>query len=68
MGKDVMENIKHFDIHLYMAYPSIAPPRERDLVLMEIFASLDLGRETVRRLNRVGYNNRGRQVPGGLRI
>ncbi len=35
-----------------MAYPSIAPPRERDLVLMEIFASLDLGRETVRRLNR----------------
>ena len=35
-----------------MAYPSIAPPRERDLVLMEIFASLDLGRETVLRLNR----------------
>ncbi len=30
-----------------MAYPSIAPPRERDQVLMEIFHSLDLSQETM---------------------
>jgi hypothetical protein len=45
--KMLWRTLNNFDIHLYMAYPSIAPPRERDLVLMEIFASLDLGRETV---------------------
>ena len=35
-----------------MAYSSIAPPRERDLVLMDIIASRDLDRETVLSLNR----------------
>ena len=30
-----------------MAYPSIASPRERDQVLMEIFHSLDLSQETM---------------------
>ena len=30
-----------------MAYPSIALPRERDQVLMEIFYSLDLSQETM---------------------
>ena len=35
-----------------MSYPSIAPPRERDLVLMEVFQSLDLGQETILSLNR----------------
>ena len=50
--KMLWRTLHYFDIHLYMAYPSIAPPRERDLVLMEIFESLDLSRETVLRLNR----------------
>ena len=50
--KMLWRTLNYFDIHLYMAYPSIAPPRERDLVLMEIFASRDLGRETVLSLNR----------------
>jgi hypothetical protein len=35
-----------------MAYPSIAPPRERDQVLMEIFHSPDLGQETMLSLSR----------------
>ena len=50
--KMLWRTLNYFDIHLYMAYPSIAPPRERDLVLMEIFASRDLSRETVLSLNR----------------
>ena len=41
------QTLHHFDIHLSMAYPSIAPPRERDQVLMEIFHSLDLSQETM---------------------
>jgi hypothetical protein len=39
-------------MHLYMVYPSIAPPRERDQVLMEIFHSLDLSQETMLSLSR----------------
>jgi hypothetical protein len=35
-----------------MAYPSIAPPRERDQVLMEIFHSQGLSWETMQSLNR----------------
>jgi hypothetical protein len=35
-----------------MAYPSIAPPRERDQVLMEIFHSLDLSQKTMLSLSR----------------
>ena len=31
--KMLRRSLHHFDIHLYMAYPSIAPPRERDQVL-----------------------------------
>jgi hypothetical protein len=34
-----------------MAYPSIPPPRESDQVLMELFQSLDLSRQTVFSLN-----------------
>jgi hypothetical protein len=41
------QTLHHFNIHLYMAYPSIASPRERDQVLMEIFHSLDLSQETM---------------------
>jgi hypothetical protein len=44
--------LHHFDIHLYMANPSIAPPRDRDQVLMEIFHSQGLSRETMQCLSR----------------
>ncbi len=44
--------LHNFDIHLYMAYPSIAPPRERDQVLMEIFHLQGLNRETMQSLSR----------------
>ncbi len=46
--KMLWQTLHHFNIHLYMAYPSIAPPREMDQVLMEIFHSLDLSQETIR--------------------
>jgi len=45
--KMLWRTLHHFDIHLYMAHPSIGPPRERDQVLMEIFHSQGLSRETV---------------------
>ena len=50
--KMLWRTLTHFDIHLHMAFSSIAPPRERDQVLMDIIASHDLDRETVRSLNR----------------
>jgi hypothetical protein len=50
--KMLWQTLYHFDIHLYMAYPSIALPRERDQVLMEIFHSLDLSQEIMLSLNR----------------
>jgi hypothetical protein len=50
--KILWRSLHHFDIHLYMAYPSIAPPRERDQVLMEIFHSQGLSRETMQSLSR----------------
>jgi hypothetical protein len=42
--------LHHFDIHLHMAYPAIALPRERDQVIMEIFLSVDLGPDLLRSL------------------
>jgi hypothetical protein len=50
--KMLWQTLHHFEIHLYMAYPSIALPRERDKVLMEIFHSLDLSQETMLSLSR----------------
>jgi len=45
--KMLWQTLHYFDVHLYMAYPSIAPPRER-----EIFHSLDLSQETMLSLSR----------------
>ena len=50
--KMLWQTLHYFNIHLYMAYPSIALPRERDQVLMEIFQSMDLSQETILSLNR----------------
>ena len=50
--KMLWRTLHYFDIHLYMAYPSIALPRERDQVLMEIFQSMDLSQETILSLSR----------------
>ncbi len=50
--KMLWQTLHYFNIHLYMAYPSIALPRERDQVLMEIFQSLDLSQETILSLSR----------------
>ncbi len=33
--KTLWRTLHHFNIHLYMAYPSIVPPREQDQVLIE---------------------------------
>jgi hypothetical protein len=50
--KMLWRTLHHFDIHLHMAYPTIAPPWERDQVIMEIFLSMDFGLDTLRSLNR----------------
>jgi hypothetical protein len=46
------QTLHHFDIHLYMAYPNIALPRERDQVITGIFLSMDLSPDAIRGLNR----------------
>jgi hypothetical protein len=42
--------LHHFDIHLHMAYPSIALPWERNQVIMEIFLTVDPGPDLLRSL------------------
>ena len=51
MGKDMVNitSFQHTSLHVLSKF---ALPRERDLVLMEIFQSLDLSREMVLSLNR----------------
>jgi hypothetical protein len=46
------QTLHHFDIHLYMAYPNIALPWERDHVIPDIFLSMDLSPDAIRSLNR----------------
>jgi hypothetical protein len=48
--KTLRQTLHYFDIHLHMAYPNIASPRERDQVIMEIFLSANLGPESIRSL------------------
>ncbi len=49
------QTLHYFDIHLYMAYPSITLPRERDQVLMEIFSVYG---------SQPGDNSKSEPVPG----
>ncbi len=48
--KMLWQTLHYFDIHLHMAYPNIASPRERDQVIMEIFLSANLSPEAIRSL------------------
>jgi hypothetical protein len=48
--KMLWQTLHHFDIHLHMAYPTIALPQERDQVIMEIFLTADLGPNLLRSL------------------
>ena len=50
--KMLWQTLHHFDIHLHMAYPTIALPWERDQVIMEIFLTTDLGPDLLRSLGR----------------
>jgi hypothetical protein len=45
-------SLKHFDIHLHMAFPTIPLPRERDQVIMKIFHAEGLSPDTIRGLGR----------------
>jgi hypothetical protein len=40
--KMLWKSLHHFDIMLYMSFPTIKPPRERDQVIMEIVLSQNL--------------------------
>ena len=46
--KMLRKSLHHYNIHLHMAYPIIAIPRERDQVIMEIFFSESLDAPTIR--------------------
>jgi hypothetical protein len=48
--KMLWQTLHYFDIHLHMAYPNIASPREIDQVIMEIFLSRNLSPEAIRSL------------------
>ncbi len=48
--KMLSRSLHYFDIHLHMAYPTIAFPWERDQVIMEIFHSADLSPDLIRGL------------------
>ncbi len=50
--KMLWRTLHYFDIHLYMAYPDIAFPQERDQVIMEIFLSTELSPDTLGSLGR----------------
>jgi hypothetical protein len=50
--KMLWKSLYHFNIHLQMAYPIIAIPRERDQVVMERFFSESLDAPTIRSLCR----------------
>ena len=45
--KMLWKSLYHFNIHLHMAYPIIAIPRERDQVVMEMFFSKSLDVSTI---------------------
>jgi hypothetical protein len=40
--KMLWKSLHHFDVMLYMPFPTIKPPRERDQVIMEIILSQNL--------------------------
>ena len=50
--KMLWKSLYHFNIHLHMAYPIIAIPRERDEVVMEMFFSKNLDVPTIHSLCR----------------
>jgi hypothetical protein len=50
--KMLWKPLHHFNITLYMSFPTIKPPRERDQVIMEIILSQNLDFTDITRINR----------------
>jgi hypothetical protein len=50
--KMMWRSLHHFDIHIYMEYPSIPSPRERDQVVMELIVGKVLDRKMIKSLSR----------------
>ncbi len=46
------KSLHHFDIMLYMSFPTIEPPREQDQAIMDIILSLSLNSTDITHLNR----------------
>jgi hypothetical protein len=52
MGEMLWKSLHHFDITLYMSFPTIKPPRERDRAIMDIIFSQNLDPTDITRINR----------------
>jgi hypothetical protein len=50
--KMLWKSLQHFEITLYMQFPNITPPRERNQVIMDILFSHPLDSTKIARLNR----------------
>jgi hypothetical protein len=50
--KMLWQLLHHFNVHLYMAFPTILLPRERDQMIMEIFQAESLSPEMISGLGR----------------
>jgi hypothetical protein len=50
--KMLWKSLHHFNIQLYMFFPTIPNPREQNQVIMDVFFSQDLGPDNIKSLNR----------------
>jgi hypothetical protein len=50
--KMLWKSLHHYNIQLYMTFPTIPNPREQDHVLMDIFFASDLGPDIIKSLSR----------------
>jgi hypothetical protein len=50
--KILWKSLHHFNIQLYMTFPTIPNPCEQDHVIMDIFFASDLGLDIIKSLSR----------------
>jgi hypothetical protein len=50
--KILWKSLHHFNIELYMTFPTIPNPREQDHIIMDIFFASDLGPDIIKSLSR----------------
>jgi hypothetical protein len=50
--KMLWKSLHHFNVQLYMSFPTIPNPQEQDHVIMDIFFANNLGPDIIKSLNR----------------